>query len=88
MDDNHSLTVHLSAEVDEQLDEIAERTEQPKSDLAAAAIEDYVAREAEIVARIKRGLKDADAGRVIPHEQAMQEIDEIIASARPVESAS
>ena len=32
-----------------------------------------------VVKSVKRGIADVDAGRAVPHEQAMQDIDKILA---------
>ncbi len=66
-----SLTVRLSA-----------TTRRPKADLAAEAIEAYVAEECEIVAGIERDLEDMRAGRVIPHDEAMRRLHATVERAR------
>ncbi|TIP97237.1 MAG: CopG family transcriptional regulator, partial [Mesorhizobium sp.] len=38
----------------------------------------YVDRELGVIEGIKRGMADAAAGRVVPHDEAMAEIDAII----------
>jgi predicted transcriptional regulator len=43
-----------------------------------ARIQLSVDRETKIVEGIKRGIADAKAGRVVPHEVAMAEIDAVI----------
>lgn len=44
-------------------------------------------RELEIIEGIKRGLADVKAGRVVPHEQVMNEAREIIAKALQAKEA-
>ena len=77
-----TLTVRLSAELKDRLGELAERTRRTRSYLAGEAIAGYVARELQIVAGIERGLDDMKAGRVVPHEEVMADIDATIKKAR------
>jgi len=72
------MTVRLDAKVKKQLGRLAETSQRTRSFLAAEAITNYVLRESEIVDGIKRGLADAKAGRVIPHDEAMDRIDATI----------
>jgi predicted transcriptional regulator len=73
-----TVTVRLPVKVRNQLGRLAKRTSRTKSYLAGEAIASYVARELEIVEGIKRGLQDMKTGRLVPHEQAMAEIDAVI----------
>ena len=69
-----TVTIRVSAETKDKLDRLAHDTRRSKSFLAAEAVEAYVDRELEIIDGIKRGLADMEAGRLVPHEQAMAEI--------------
>ena len=75
------MTIRVSLETKEKLDRIAAETRRSKSFLAAEALADYADRELEIIAGIKRGMADAEAGRVVPHDQAMEEIYAVIDAA-------
>ncbi len=77
-----TLTVRLPPELKDRLGRLAERTRRTKSFLAGEAIAGYVARELEIVAGIERGLDDMKAGRVVPHEDVMADIDATIKKAK------
>jgi predicted transcriptional regulator len=77
-----TMTIRVSPEVKEKLDRIATSTRRSKSFLAGEAVAAYVDRELEIVEGIKRGLADAKAGRVVPHQQVMAEARQIIADAK------
>jgi predicted transcriptional regulator len=78
---NATLTVQLRPELKGRLDRLAGATNRTVSVLAEEAIADYVAREADIVAGIERGLADAKAGRLIPHDEAMDRLEATIAAA-------
>ncbi len=77
-----TLTVRLPPELKDRLGKLAERTRRTKSFLAWEAISGYVERELEIVAGIERGLEDMKAGRVVPHEDVMADIDATIKKAK------
>jgi predicted transcriptional regulator len=71
---SETVTVRLSPEAKARLDELATQTRRTKSFLAAEAISDYVEREMKIVSAIHRGLADIEAGRTVPHEDAMKRL--------------
>ena len=75
---NTTLTIRLTPEAKEQLNRLAGITQRTKSFLAAEAITRYVAREAEIIEGIERGLADMKAGRLVPHEEAMARLEATI----------
>ena len=77
-----TLTVRLPPDLKEQLTMLAKRTQRTKSFLAGEAIASYVAREIAIVEGIEQGLRDAEAGRTVPHEEAKRRINEVIESAK------
>jgi len=77
-----TLTVRLPPELKDRLGKLAERTRRTKSFLAWEAIAGYVERELEIVSGIERGLDDMKAGRVVPHEDVMADIDATIKRAK------
>ena len=81
MTDSTTMTIRLDSDVKEKLGRSAEHTKRSNSFLAAEAVSAYVDRELEIVEGIMRGLEDVKAGRVVPHEQAMDELDAIIEAA-------
>ncbi|WP_420963020.1 CopG family ribbon-helix-helix protein [Brucella sp. IR073] len=69
-----TMTIRVTTDLKEKLDRIAASTQRSKSFLANEAIEAYVDRELEIIEGIKRGIADMEAGRVVPHDEAMAEI--------------
>ena len=69
-----TMTIRVRPDVKEKLDRIASDTQRSKSFLAGEAVAAYVERELEIIDGIKRGMADAAAGRVVPHDEAMAEI--------------
>ena len=76
-----TMTIRVSSETKLKLERIAADTRRSRSFLAAEAVSAYVDRELEIIEGIKRGVADAATGRVMPHDEAMAEIDAIIEAA-------
>ena len=74
MSDSTTLTVRISPQTKKRLGQLADRTRRTKSYLAAEAITGFVDRELAIIAGIRRGLDDMQAGRVVPHKQAMRRL--------------
>jgi predicted transcriptional regulator len=64
-----SITVRLPLKVKRRLDKLARSTARSRSVLAANAISDYVHSQEWQLQRIREGIADAKAGRVIPHEK-------------------
>ncbi|WP_119391549.1 CopG family ribbon-helix-helix protein [Taklimakanibacter lacteus] len=77
-----TMTIRVSPEVKRKLDRLASNTRRSKSYLAAEAVSAYVDRELEIIEGIKRGLADVEAGRVVPHDEAMTEVYDVIKAAK------
>ena len=69
-----TMTIRMSPDTKSKLERIAADTRRSKSFLAAEAVSAYVERELEIIDGIKRGMADAEDGRVVSHDEAMAEI--------------
>lgn len=76
-----TLTIRVDAATREKLERLASDTRRSKSFLAGEAVSAYVQRELDIIEGIKRGLLDAEAGRVVAHEEAMAEVYAVIEAA-------
>ena len=77
-----TMTIRISPEVKAQLGRLGELTKRSSSFLAGEAVSRYVARELEIMQGIMEGLEDMENGDLVPHEQAMDELDGIVEAAR------
>ena len=69
-----TVTVRMTKSLRDRLEALSEVTRRSKSFLSMEAIQNYVETEEEIVLGIKRGLTDIEAGRTVPHEEAMRRI--------------
>lgn len=73
-----TMTIRVRPDVKEKLDRIAVDTQRSKSFLAGEAVAAYVDRELGIIDGIRRGLNDMEAGRLVCHDEAMDEIYAVI----------
>jgi predicted transcriptional regulator len=76
-----TMTIRVSQGLKEKLERLAQDTRRSKSFLAAEAVSAYVVRELEIMGGVRQGLADVEAGNVIPHDDAMAELDAAIEAA-------
>ena len=81
MSDSTTLTIRVTSDVKARLARLALDTRRSRSFLAAEAVSDYLDREQSIIDGIKRGLADVEAGRLVPHDIAMNELRSAIESA-------
>ncbi|MDB5676278.1 MAG: CopG family transcriptional regulator [Sphingomonas bacterium] len=82
MNASTTMTIRVPADLKAKLDRLADGTRRSRSYLAAEAVSAYVERELAIIEGVQRGLADVEAGRVTPHDEAMDRVDALIAGAR------
>ena len=70
MGNTTTMTVRVSDDLKNRLDRLADATARSRSWLAARALDVYVEDQEWQIATIRKGKKDANAGRVVPHDQA------------------
>lgn len=68
------ISVHTKPEVSQRLDELAALTRRSKSYLANEAIERYLQDEEEFVASVRRGVADAEAGRLFTTDEVRERL--------------
>jgi RHH-type transcriptional regulator, rel operon repressor / antitoxin RelB len=68
------ISVRMPEELAERLEGLAKATDRSKSYLATLAIEEFVAIQEWQIQAIKDGIADAEAGRVVGHEKALEEL--------------
>jgi predicted transcriptional regulator len=62
------VSVRLAPELNKKVTDIAHALDRPKSWVIEQAIKDFVAVQAWHLAAIEEGVRDADAGRVVSHD--------------------
>jgi RHH-type rel operon transcriptional repressor/antitoxin RelB len=68
------LSIRVPEELSVRLDALAKATDRSKSFLAVQAIEEFVTVQEWQVAAIKEGIAEADAGKIVSHEKAVEEL--------------
>jgi predicted transcriptional regulator len=76
-----TMTIRVSPALKDNLTRLSHETRRSNSFLAGEAVAAYVAQELAIIDGIHRGIADVAAGRTVPHDAAMDELDAIIAAA-------
>jgi predicted transcriptional regulator len=75
------LNIRLAPETLQRLDAIAAATRRTRSFIANEALEAWINREIELIEDLQVGLEEVKAGKGIPHEQAMHQIDAAVEAA-------
>lgn len=81
MPETSTMTIRVTPEVKARLGQLAQDTKRSRAYLAGEAVAHYVEREQDIVDGIKRGLEDAKAGKLVPHDAAMEELTDAVEAA-------
>ena len=63
-----SINVRMDSELGDKLATVAARLDRPKSWVIEHALRDFIELQLWQFAAIEEGLRDAEAGRVVPHE--------------------
>ena len=82
MSTSATMTIRIATDTKRKLERLAADTRRSKSFLAAEAVSAYVERELAIIDGVQRGLADIEAGRVVPHDAAMAEVQVVIDAAK------
>ena len=75
------VSLRVPADLIETLDKIAAALERSRSWVMLRALRQYVADEGQEVLDVQEGIAEAERGEVVPIEEVLTEIDEIIAKA-------
>jgi RHH-type rel operon transcriptional repressor/antitoxin RelB len=68
------ISVRMPEDLAARLESLAKATDRSKSYLATLAIEEFVALQEWQIQAIKEGISDADAGRMVGHDRALEEL--------------
>ncbi len=75
------VSIRIPTDVIETLDKIGAALERPRSWVILRAIRQYLADEGQEVLDVQEGIAEAERGEVVPIEDVLAEMDEIIARA-------
>jgi predicted transcriptional regulator len=73
-----TMTIRVTAQTKERLEQLARITRRSRSFLAAEAVDRYLDREQAIIDGIRRGQADVAAGKLVSNEAAFAELDAAI----------
>ena len=82
MAETTTITVRISMDAKAAIDRLAQLTKRSRSYLMAEALAQYLPEELDAVEGIQKGLEDLEAGRVIPHDEVMADLDAVVERAR------
>lgn len=68
------ISVRVPKEVAKRLTELAQATDRSKSYVAGQAIEEYLALQEWQVKAMRRGIREANAGKLLPHGEAVKKL--------------
>jgi predicted transcriptional regulator len=63
------ITIRVEPEIKEKLDQMADATKRSKSYLASEALQEYIKLNEWQIKAIQEGIRQADEGQLIPHEE-------------------
>lgn len=72
------LNIRIAPETLKRLDAVAAATRRTRSFIANEALEAWISREIELIEDLQIGLEEAKAGKVVPHERVMRDLDAAI----------
>ena len=75
MSKTRSLNVNIDPELDDRLSSVAETLDRPRSWVVEQAIKEFVGLQAWHLAAIDEAIKEADAGKLIPHDEVVAWIE-------------
>ncbi len=75
------VSIRIPTDVIETLDKIGAALERPRSWVILRASRQYLADEGQELLDVQEGIAEADRGEVVPIEEVLAEMDEIIARA-------
>jgi predicted transcriptional regulator len=70
--DTSVITIRIPQQMQDRLDRLAETTRRSRNFHATEAIAGYVALNEWQIEQIKEGIRDADAGRTVPHAKVKE----------------
>jgi predicted transcriptional regulator len=82
-----SLSLRVPADVLQKLDRIAAAVERPRSWVCLRAIRHYLADEGAEILDVRDGIAEADRGELVPVEEVMSGLEEIIREAEAKRSS-
>lgn len=75
-----TISARIPAELSQQITALAQGLRRNRSWVIKEALRGYLASEQQFLEAVEEGIRDMKAGKVVPHEAVMQEIDDLLAT--------
>ena len=77
-----NISIRIEAAAVDKLDTLARAQDRSRNWIVKEALQQYFDHQDWMVEAIKDGIRDADAGRTVPHDQVVAEVDALLETAR------
>lgn len=77
-----NISIRIEAAAIDKLDTLARAQDRSRNWIVKEALQQYFDHQDWMIEAIKDGIRDADAGRTVPHDQVVAEVDALIETAR------
>ncbi|MEA1941262.1 MAG: CopG family ribbon-helix-helix protein [Pseudomonadota bacterium] len=77
-----NISIRIEAAAIDKLDTLARAQDRSRNWIVKEALQQYFDHQDWMIESIKDGIRDADAGRTVPHDQVVAEVDALIETAR------
>lgn len=77
-----NISIRIDSAAIDKLDTLARAQDRSRNWIVKEALQQYFDHQDWMVEAIKEGIRDADAGRTVPHDQVVAEVDALIETAR------
>jgi predicted transcriptional regulator len=74
-----SIGARIPLDLDERLTTLAGATGRSKSWHTHQALQRYIDEEMDFIEKVRAGLEDVQQGRLVPHEEVVAQMDELLA---------
>ena len=75
-----TISARIPEELSQQLTALAQGLQRNRSWVIKEALRGYIASEKQFLEAVEEGIQDMKAGKVVPHEVVMHEIDDLLAN--------
>lgn len=75
-----TISARIPEDLSQQINVLAQALRRNRSWVIEEAIRGYIASEKQFVEAVEEGIREMEAGNVVPHETVMKEIDDLLAT--------
>ncbi len=75
-----TISARIPEELSHEINRMAQALNRTRTWVVEEALRGYIASEKQFLEAVAEGIRDMEAGRVVPHEAVMKEIDDLLAT--------